>query len=164
MRTMTWLVVVGACGAMAGCAGRGPSAMGDPDGVACGSGNGGRVYIEILYAGDGKPSAQPDQCTVASGTVVTWRTAMGETRPFELQFAADPAQPGSVMAAAGAMGEEERMAYGRSAAALTVDSSAHDGRQRAGLTTRVVTAPTTYKYSVMANGMALDPAISVTPR
>lgn len=45
----------------------------DADGTWCGANAKGPVYINILYAQDGMPSADPDQCTVDPGAEVTWR-------------------------------------------------------------------------------------------
>ncbi|HSM11364.1 MAG TPA: hypothetical protein VK827_07325 [Lysobacter sp.] len=99
----------------------------------------GRVFVEIRYAGDGTPSAVPEECTVAPGTRITWRGPEGTSTPFVLRFAeASPA----------GRGEPRELA-----------SEKTDVRQEVMIIARNVKGR--YKYGIEANGIMVDPAIII---
>lgn len=140
--------IIGTIGALAvgiglaGCASNGNGGRLDlvEDGVRCGlPAIGGRVHIEIRYAGDGTPSAVPEDCTVAPGTRITWRGPAGSATPFVLRFtSASPA----------GRGEPRELSSGETVDRQKVVIVAGDIEGR-------------YKYAIEANGIVVDPAIII---
>lgn len=98
-----------------------------------------RVSIEIRYADDGRPSAVPENCTVPPRTRITWRGPADDDAPYVLMF------PGGSPGADGGRGE--------------LPSRSIDGRQKVELVTGDTEG--TYKYSISANGIEVDPAIII---
>lgn len=100
---------------------------------------GDRVSIEIRYADDGRPSAVPENCTVPPRTRITWRGPADDDAPYVLMF------PGGSPAADGGRGE--------------LPSRSVDGRQKVELLAGDTEG--TFKYSIRANGIEVDPAIII---
>lgn len=74
------------CPTTPGSAGSDSLAADTADGTWCGSSVAtGPVYIDVTYAADGTP-VDPGDCTVTSGTDVTWRGPNGEPVMFEIRF------------------------------------------------------------------------------
>lgn len=117
----------------------GPAAV-DPDGVACGTQDArDRVFVEIRYAADGRPSAHPDECAVDPHTQVTWRGPVGDDEAFAIVFAeGSPAGRGEPRELTAGAGEERR------SVSIVVGDQA--GR---------------YKYGIRARGQVVDPAIII---
>ncbi|MFC3549952.1 hypothetical protein ACFOLC_02880 [Lysobacter cavernae] len=139
---MAPVVVMTLCFGLIGCASSSSSTKpSDGDGDSCSKlmRKGNQVYIDIGYAGDGRPSATPDKCKVKPGTQITWRNPGGDLRPFEIVF------PGETPAA-------------------TVDRRGLTAQMRDGRYKVVITAGNktgTYKYGITANGISVDPEIII---
>ncbi|MEG3193131.1 hypothetical protein [Lysobacter sp. D1-1-M9] len=112
----------------------------DPaDGVWCGqSESSERVYVDIGYASDGMPSAQPDRCTVRPETHITWRAPVGGG-PFEIRFSGET--PSADLRT------------------RNLSSAPIDSREKAEMTASERAGE--YKYLIEANGKVLDPAIII---
>lgn len=141
MRVMHAIALAVIAAGMAGCATDGdvgPYGQ-DVDGPRCDSPlRGDRVHIEVRYAGDGTPSAVPDECTVAPGTRITWRGPADNATVFDLAFPGGSPEPRG--------GRDYR-------------SGSVDARQKVGLV--AAGAEGRYKYAIAANGIAVDPAIII---
>lgn len=146
MRTaiaMRCAATLAACAGLAGCAMPVPEPTAQMtaggDGVACPAlrpGTAARVWIRIDYAGDGRPSAVPENCHVARGTEVVFRA---DGAPFEIAFKQQsPAGPDAMR---------------------RLPSRAEQGMQKARL--RAAGPRDTYRYGIRANGIEVDPAIIV---
>lgn len=125
------------------------------DGVPCVAGvTTDRVYLEVAYAADGTPLPIAE-CTVRSGTTVTWRTRNGDGRAFKLGFKTGNPDDGSETT-----DREITAARGY----REFPSAAEGGRQKARIKAKPVQARTYYKYDIQANGKVLDPVIIIDPR
>lgn len=119
-----------------------PARLPANDGVACPDSEAGRgnpvVYIDVLYAADGTPSAQPDRCFIDSGTIVVWRDPADRTTMFNLVFsnAATKADLGMMRAA---------QASGRYKISSKITGNPGDA----------------IKYGIQANGRTVDPAVII---
>jgi hypothetical protein len=111
-----------------------------PDGAWCGNpGVTGPVYIEVHYAGDGTPSAEPETCAVVPDTDITWRGPRGDLVPFEIVFpVASPAA------------RDER---------LTLMASEADGTYKVKIQTS--NKKGSYKYGIKSRGREVDPVIII---
>ena len=138
------LSVVSACSKSSDPVAAGPStAPADADGVKCPNhGKGPKVsavHIDIAYAMDGTPSADPDQCYVDVGTVITWRDPPDQTTTFNLVFSnGSPTEQGA-----------RSLAATQAAGRYKVSITAHGNKGQ------------TYKYGIQANGKTVDPAIII---
>jgi hypothetical protein len=95
--------------------------------------------ITIAFDSSGMPFANPDPCNVNKGTKITLQTAPGVDSPFDIDFQDEsPAGPH---------------------ADKHLKSKEEDSRQKVKLTADNATA--TYKYSIRANGITVDPAIII---
>lgn len=138
-----WVLAVVAAGLLGGCQQGSmarvdaPPSASDGDGPACTRGlQSGRVSILVSYdQGSGAPSVAVDECRVKRGTVITWTTMRGETRPFTIFYKGE------------ALGEGRGGVQGQ--------------RYRFMVVARDVELTTTFTYGVRANGHVLDPAIIV---
>lgn len=108
----------------------------DPDGVTCAQSAGaGKVRIDIPSYQEGPKG----DCEVDRGTVVTWRAATGEPRPFGVQFiGAGPGGPGSPRT-----------------------YSSRDRGDRQAVSIEAAGPPGTYPYVIVVDGVELDPAIII---
>lgn len=111
----------------------------DADGISCEYSFRGAtaIYIDIPSYDMGPKG----DCTVDSGTQVTWRAPAGETRAFTVLFASSSGH------------EWRRTATGH-------PSREEDGRQKVSM---VVTGAsgTVYPYEIVVDGQAIDPAIII---
>lgn len=153
-RSLAMALVAIAVVMSAGCAGTGkttssaapssesPGVAPDADGIPCPDNAKGpkavAVYIDIAYALDGTPSANPDQCYVDAGTKITWRDPPDKTTAFNVIFSSAPPTA-------------------EGAARLGAMSSA--GRYKVTITT--YGSAGSYKYGIQANGKLVDPAIII---
>lgn len=114
-----------------------PGPDGDGDGPPCtGALQSGRVSLLVSYdAKTGAPSVSAEVCRLKRGTVLTWTTVRGETRPFAIFYKGEP------------LGEGKGGVQGQ--------------RYRVRVMARDVESTTTFTYGVRANGHVLDPAIIV---
>lgn len=95
--------------------------------------------ITIAFDSSGRPFASPDPCKVNNGTKITLQTAAGVDTPFDIDF------------------QDESPAGPHADKHLT--SKKEDSRQKVKLTAD--NAMATYKYSIRANGITVDPAIII---
>lgn len=114
------------------------------EGEMCPSSDNGRpgpreVYVDIVYAVDGTPSANPNKCFVDNGTTVTWRDPPDRTTQFNLVFA-NSALTGTK---GGAL--QSSQAADRYKVAAVMQGRPGDS----------------YKYGIQANGKVVDPAIII---
>ncbi|GAB3386320.1 hypothetical protein [Lysobacter fragariae] len=110
------------------------------DGVWCGDAghlNHNKVYVNIKYANNGKPSASPDTCDVKQGSTVTFRGPEGESANFILDFPSGPPGDGELASVVG------------------------KGRHKVVLD--ATEPPGTYKYGITANGHHVDPDLKIKP-
>lgn len=138
---MAPVVVMTLCFGLIGCAPSQTKPPPDADGDSCSNPlrKGSQVYIDIGYAGDGRPSATPDKCTVKPGTQITWRNPGRDMRPFEIVFTGETP-------------------------ATTVDRRGLTAQMRDGRYKVVITVGDrkgTYKYGITANGISVDPEIII---
>ena len=143
MKMMTLVAAAAIAFALPGCPTDDPQRSqpaASPDGTLCGAPDAsGAVYIEIQYAGDGTPSAMPDECTVAPNADITWRGPGGDLMPFEIIFP----------------GESPALRDDRS----RLTASEADGRYKVKI--KAGTKAGTYKYGIRAKGKEIDPAIII---
>lgn len=111
----------------------------DADGTWCGANAKGPVYINIIYAQDGMPSADPDQCTVDPGAEVTWRGPDGNPTSFAIKF--KDVSP---------VDQDER---------LGLASDELDKQHK--VKKKMSVKAGTYAYGIQANGKEKDPAIII---
>lgn len=135
---LTTNVAISALFLLSGCAQK----TGDSDdGEACASSaKGNKVYITVTYDG-GAPSVSPENCHVLKGTQVTLRTdPPGPKGAFDIEFkqesAAGPGEPKKLHSEQG-----------------------NSNRQR--IKFRADNAKGEYKYTIIANGIPVDPAIII---
>ncbi|WP_206859632.1 hypothetical protein [Lysobacter changpingensis] len=119
-----------------------PAALPADDGVLCPDqkeGKGGpTVYVDVKYAADGTPSAEPNKCFIDSGTIVVWRDPPDRTTMFNLVFS--ERRTG------------RKIANLRSAKATT----------RYKLSSEITGNPgDEIKYGIQANGKTVDPAVII---
>lgn len=113
----------------------------DEDGESCAAANhGNKVYIEVTYDGSGKPSVTPEECTVAKGSAIVWRTARDVDTVFEIDF-------------------EGESAAGPNAPRRT-KSQQDNARQKLRMTADNA-IDRRYKYAIEANGQRVDPAVII---
>jgi hypothetical protein len=111
------------------------------DGEACASSaKGNKVYITVTYDA-GAPSVSPENCHVLKGTQVTLRTdPPGPKGAFDIEFkqesAAGPGEPKKL--------HSEQGNSNRQRIKLTADNAKGE-----------------YKYTIIANGIPVDPAIII---
>lgn len=137
MRAIAGLMLLTLCCALAAC--QAPRMEPEDDGTLCGADAKNKVYLDIAYAGDGTPSVTPVACRVVSDGRITWRTAKGETRPFEIVFKGESAGSDD---GAGVEGD----------------------RYRKKLKAKKVDATSEFAYGIRANGHEVDPVIIIDPR
>lgn len=130
------VTAVTAATALAGC----QHLLDGADGISCEYSYPGAtaVYIDI----DSYDAGPKGDCTVDSGTQVTWRGPPGESRPFTLVFTGSGSGLGWWRGASGHPSREQ------------------DGRQK---TSVVITGPsgTVHPYEIRVDGQAIDPAIII---
>jgi hypothetical protein len=138
MHTSARLIALSLLLPLAGCAQR--PGMADEDGESCAEpGHGRKVYIDVAYDGSGMPSVTPDECKVANGTVIVWRTPKDVKEAFAIEFEGE--------SAAGAKAPKKQ------------ESAESNGRQKTRLTSNNKIAR--YKYAIEANGKRVDPAVII---
>ncbi|MDR0182665.1 hypothetical protein [Lysobacter arvi] len=138
------LVLAAGCGAgKAVQASVAPSRMPADDGAMCPSveekGRGPMtVYIDVQYAPDGTPSAQPDVCYVDSGATVVWRDPPERTTAFNLVFTdATSNKPVAQLKASNVARRYK----------LSATIRGEPGQR--------------FKYGIQANGRTVDPAVII---
>jgi hypothetical protein len=137
MRAIAGTMLLTLCCGLAAC--QAPRTEPGDDGALCDTGAKNKVYLDIAYAADGTPSVNPASCTVVSEARITWRTAKGETRPFEIVFKGESAGSDD---GAGVEGD----------------------RYRKKLKARKVDATSEFAYGIRANGHEVDPVIIIDPQ
>jgi hypothetical protein len=111
------------------------------DGEACtSSSKGNKVYITVTYE-TGAPSVSPENCHVSKGTKVTLRTdPPGPKGAFDIEF-------------------KQESAAGPGAPKKLHSEQGNSNRQRIKLKADNVEGE--YKYTIIANGIPVDPAIII---
>lgn len=137
MRAIAGPMLLTLCCGLAAC--QAPRVEPEDDGTLCGTDAKNKVYLDIAYAADGTPSVTPVACRVVSDARITWRTAKGETRPFEIVFKGESAGSDD---GAGVEGD----------------------RYRKKLKAKKVDATSEFAYGIRANGHEVDPVIIIDPR
>lgn len=141
MRAIARMMLLTMCCGLAAC--QAPmTAIGDDadgDGDKCTTAPKKQVHLDIAYAADGMPSVTPESCAVAPEGRITWRTAKGETRPFEIVFKGEPA------------GKSE-------------GAGVEGDRYRKKLKAKKVDVRTEFAYGIRANGHEVDPVIIIDPQ
>jgi len=97
------------------------------------------VEISIAFDADGTPSAQPDSVEVLAGGTITWRSAPGETTPFQIL---------------------PKLAWEQG---HVTGLRSHPQGDCQLLTCGASSVPGTYHYGIEANGKVVDPDIIIKP-
>lgn len=143
MRTTAALaasVAASACLLMLGCSHGGRPASVE-DGEPCAEQTWGeRVYIDVAYDARGRPAVWPEDCHVRQGALVTFRTEPGVLEPFAIEF-------------------KEHSAAGRGEPRYLGSEPGRSDRQRVRLMAGNVVG--TYRYTIIANDIRVDPAIII---
>ena len=134
MRAIHVVIVLTVCGGLAGC--QAPTEQAQAPALCAAGTNDKDVSIQILYDDKGVPRAEPASCTVTSEKKVTWQTADGEKRCFELVF--KQGQPGEDAGSGGKDCDKK-------------------------IKMKKVDAETAFPYGIRANGHVVDPEIIIKP-